>query len=452
MSSAEVCGDEVRVAHLRSSALLRRWLAETHATVRPGPLRLTIGPLTVRTDVLRQSLVGAHEFGPIEVVDDHDRPLARVEPALLAAACTSAAQSRVPREAPINQAGAGSATDLVLRAVRRGEIDVLPAAGEAETLLTESVAEPPQLVRMIGSAAEAARWWDRYLENDVVPVLDDRTAASTAQLLSRQALAAVGVLARYRVCDEAELLTSLSSRLHDSADDHELLRHWLAAPTVAGVAVLNGGALHYRDRAGAVALRPVTHEVPNPLARVGLDAIPGVPLPELGDGWALRPVRAESESSPDVSLVHKWMHAEHVAATWRQDWSLPRWFEELSTQLAGDHSLPCIVSLDGREFAYVELYRVARDKIGECYPFHPRDLGVHVAVGDRQVIGRGLGTALLDALAAALFDADPECRRVVAEPDIHNGASVAAFGKAGYRKVAEVGLPDKNSVLLARSR
>lgn len=451
MSEAEGHGAEVRAAHLRSSALLRRWLAETHTSVRPGRLRVTIGPLAVRTEVLRKSLVGAHEFGPIEVVDERDRPLTRAEPALLAAACTSAAQARAPHEAPINQAGAGSATDLVLRAVVRGEIDVLPAAGEVEALLTESVAEPPQLVRMIGSAAEAARWWGRYLENDVVPVLDEASAA-TAQLLSRQALAAIGVLARYGVGDEAELLTSLSSHLHHLAEEHDLVRRWLDAPTVADVAVLNGGDLRYRERAGAFGLRPVVHEVPNPLARLDLDAVPGVPLPKVGQGWSLRPVRAESESSPDVSLVHKWMHAEHVAATWRQDWSLPRWFEELSTQLAGEHSLPCIVSLDGREFAYVELYRVARDKIGECYSFHPRDLGVHIAVGDRQVIGRGLGSALLDTLAVGLLDADPECRRVVAEPDVHNGGSVAAFGKAGYEHVAEVGLPDKNSVLLARSR
>ncbi len=451
MSVAEVRDAEVRAEHLRSSALLRRWLAETHTTVRPGPLRVTIGPLTVHTEVLRKSLVGTHEFGPIEVVDDRDCPLSRAEPALLAAACTSAAQARAPHEAPINQAGAGSVTDLVLRAVVRGEVDVLPAAGEVEALLTESVTEPPQLVRMIGNAAEAERWWGKYLENDVLPVVEN-APASTMQLLSRQALAAVGALARHGVGDEAELLASLSSHLHDLADEHAVVRQWLDAPTVADVAVLNGGDLRYRDRAGAVGLRPVVHEVPNPLAQVDLNSVPGVPLPQLGEGWSLRPVRAESESSPDVSLVHKWMHAEHVAATWRQDWSLPRWFEELSTQLAGEHSLPCIVSFDGREFAYVELYRVARDKIGECYPFHPRDLGVHIAVGDRQIIGRGLGSALLDALAVGLFDADPECRRVVAEPDVHNGASVAAFGKAGYHQVAEVGLPDKNSALLARSR
>jgi hypothetical protein len=51
-----------------------------------------------------------------------------------------------------------------------------------------------------------------------------------------------------------------------------------------------------------------------------------------------------------------------------------------------------------------------------------------------------------------LLAADPACRSVVAEPNVHNGASVGAFGKAGFAQAAEVGLPNKNSALMVFPR
>jgi hypothetical protein len=67
-------------------------------------------------------------------------------------------------------------------------------------------------------------------------------------------------------------------------------------------------------------------------------------------------------------------------------------------------------------------------------------------------IRRGLGSVLLEAGARGLLGADPACRGVVAEPNVHNGASVGAFGKAGFAQAAEVGLPNKNSALMVFPR
>jgi RimJ/RimL family protein N-acetyltransferase len=100
----------------------------------------------------------------------------------------------------------------------------------------------------------------------------------------------------------------------------------------------------------------------------------------------------------------------------------------------------------------VELYRVQRDKLARCYSHEPRDLGVHIAIGEPDAIGRGVGSALLRAVAEGLLAADRDCVRVAAEPNVHNGASVGAFGKAGFGWVAEVGLPNKNSALMVFGR
>ncbi|APU14089.1 MULTISPECIES: GNAT family N-acetyltransferase [Actinoalloteichus] len=173
------------------------------------------------------------------------------------------------------------------------------------------------------------------------------------------------------------------------------------------------------------------------------------PLPQLDAPWEARWARAEG---PDLDLVHDWMNRDHVAAFWHQDWPRERWREELAAQSAGDHSRPVFLLYEGSPLAYLEVYRASRDRLAACYPVQPHDLGVHVAIGDRLATGRGLGRALLGAVARGLLRADPACDRVVAEPDVANPASVRAFLAAGFVDHGEITLPDKTAALLIHPR
>lgn len=177
--------------------------------------------------------------------------------------------------------------------------------------------------------------------------------------------------------------------------------------------------------------------------------VPPPPLPRLGPPWSVRTARPDS----DLELVQRWMQAPHVAAFWKQAWSGDRWRAELMRQLAGDHSRPCLVrSAAGPPLAYLEVYRVVRDRLAGYYQPRPHDLGVHVAIGELGHTGRGLGRELLAAVAEGLLFADPQCSRVVAEPDSHNTPSLRAFSAAGFRAVGEIVLPDKTAALLVFPR
>lgn len=435
-------------SHQRASVLLRRWLAETHTPVSEGPLRLTVGPLRLGTDVLYRSPTGAHGFGAIHVLDEAGDPAAIADPALLAAACSADARARALPDAPINAAEAGSLVDWVLHALPRHRLDPLP--------LTDDLVA---VARSVSDAAEAQRWLVAHVEGRLLPAAlgwEGDRAAATTELLTRGPLAVIGLLGRRGVVHEEDLLAELRKRLRGVAEAHPtagwLVEHWLTSPTLTDLAALNGSDLRYRDGSGQVEVRPVPFEVPNPLWEGAAEA-PGVPLPELGDGWSLRPVRVVGDDGgPDVALVHRWMNTEHVAVNWNQAWPREQWRAELAGQLGGQHSLPCVVGRDGRDLGYLELYRVQRDKLARCYPHDPHDLGVHIALGEPDAVGRGLGSALLRAVARGLLEADPACLRVVAEPNVHNGASVGAFGKAGFRRSGEVGLPNKNSALMVFAR
>jgi RimJ/RimL family protein N-acetyltransferase len=183
--------------------------------------------------------------------------------------------------------------------------------------------------------------------------------------------------------------------------------------------------------------------------------VPAPPLPRLGRPWSARVARP---GGTDLDLVHDWMLSPHIDAFWHQAWPRERWAEEIAGHLAGDAILPLLIGLDepdapdGRPVAYAEVYRVARDRLAGHYPHGSHDLGVHIAIGEAGRTGRGLGRSLLRALAAGLLAADPECARVVAEPDVANAPSLRAFTAAGFRPAGEIVLPDKTAALLVHAR
>ncbi|WP_020389951.1 GNAT family N-acetyltransferase [Kribbella catacumbae] len=171
------------------------------------------------------------------------------------------------------------------------------------------------------------------------------------------------------------------------------------------------------------------------------------PLLHLDNGFDLRPAKTS-----DASTIAWWMVQPYIQKWWHQDWSVERWAQSIEEQLAGEHSIPCLTSVDGEDFGYVELYRVRHDRLAEYYAWQQHDWGLHVAIGDPDRLGRGVGRQLLTSLADALLRADPRCNRVVAEPDLTNHRSVRAFDAAGFVAQGELQLPEKTALLMVRTR
>ncbi|GAB3214054.1 Protein N-acetyltransferase, RimJ/RimL family [Marinactinospora thermotolerans DSM 45154] len=194
--------------------------------------------------------------------------------------------------------------------------------------------------------------------------------------------------------------------------------------------------------------RPSPRELTEGLAPEVVRAGPP-PTPRLVGAITVRPVRPEGA---DLDLVHAWMNLPHVAEFFGQAWPRERWADELAAQAGGDYARPHLVAVDGAEVAYIELYRAARDVIAEHYPADPHDVGLHIAIGVPERIGRGLGPRIMAAVAGGLFAADPRCRRVMLEPDAANTAARRAARRAGMHLLGEVELPHKRAALFVLPR
>ncbi|MFD8544381.1 GNAT family N-acetyltransferase [Streptomyces sp. NPDC059649] len=165
--------------------------------------------------------------------------------------------------------------------------------------------------------------------------------------------------------------------------------------------------------------------------------------------FRLVPVRPDR----DLERITAWMNDPAVSAFWELAGPPETTAAHLRGQLDGDgRSVPCLGVLDGVPMSYWEIYRADLDPLARHYPARPHDTGIHLLLGRAHDRGRGLGSALLRATADLVLDRRPDCARVLAEPDLRNTASVAAFLTAGFRYADEIELPEKRAALMVRDR
>ncbi|MDT7841735.1 GNAT family N-acetyltransferase [Streptomyces justiciae] len=163
----------------------------------------------------------------------------------------------------------------------------------------------------------------------------------------------------------------------------------------------------------------------------------------------LVPVHAER----DLPLLGRWMNDPTVAEFWELAGPQNRTEDHVRSQLSGDgRSVPCLGMLDGTPMSYWEIYRADLDPVARHYPARPHDTGIHLLIGAATDRGRGLGSALLRAVADLALNKRAACARVIAEPDLRNTPSVSAFLSAGFRFSAEIDLPEKRAALMVRDR
>jgi RimJ/RimL family protein N-acetyltransferase len=171
------------------------------------------------------------------------------------------------------------------------------------------------------------------------------------------------------------------------------------------------------------------------------------PAPMVAAPWSIRGLTAEG---PDPALVSRWMNEPHVALFWDQAWPAERWAATLRAQLSGDCTRPFLVSRAGKPFAYVEIYRTPRDVVGRQYDADPYDLGIHLAIGELGATGKGLGRAMVRAVALGLKSADPRVRKLVADPDERHVIARRMFRGAGFHDLGVRDLGHKRAALLVR--
>ncbi|CAM3220670.1 Aminoglycoside N(6')-acetyltransferase type 1 [Arthrobacter ulcerisalmonis] len=169
-------------------------------------------------------------------------------------------------------------------------------------------------------------------------------------------------------------------------------------------------------------------------------------LPGLGQ---LRLVRIAPDD--DAPLLHSWV-SEERARYWGMGSLGEEEVREIYQFLDGlvTHHGYLILVAD-QPAGIFQTYEPEHDPVGEAYPVHAGDAGIHLLLAPAAQPVPGFTAAVLSALLAFVF-ADSTVRRVVAEPDARNSKAVARFLSFGFEPDARVQLAEKEAQLVFLTR
>jgi aminoglycoside 6'-N-acetyltransferase len=150
----------------------------------------------------------------------------------------------------------------------------------------------------------------------------------------------------------------------------------------------------------------------------------------------------------DLPVVAAWLREAHVQRWWK-DPAPDNVEAKYLPRINGTEPTEMLIILwNGREIGIIQRYRM-RD-----HPDWERSLastgltfrsaaGIDYAIGVRDLVGRGIGSAVVAAFSGEVFARYPDVDQIVVTPQEANRASCRVLEKAGYRR-AWTGMLDSN--------
>lgn len=156
----------------------------------------------------------------------------------------------------------------------------------------------------------------------------------------------------------------------------------------------------------------------------------------------------------DLTLIHRWLHAPHVARWWHEDVGT---YEEVSSQYSAyiegrDPVEPYLVLHDGRPIGYIQAYRVSDDEEYRGLVDIEDSAGVDLFIGEEDLLYRGFGPRILRRYLEEVVFTDESIEVCVIDPDPQNTAAIRAYEKVGFRHFKSVDTSEGPAYLMKLAR
>ncbi|MFH9550931.1 GNAT family N-acetyltransferase [Streptomyces sp. NPDC017435] len=149
------------------------------------------------------------------------------------------------------------------------------------------------------------------------------------------------------------------------------------------------------------------------------------------------------DAEGDADVVHGWV-SEERAVFWGMNGLTRDQVADVYAHMADlDTHHAFLAELDGDPVALLQTYEPAEDRVGECYPVEPGDIGVHLLIAPAGERGArpGWSAALMGAFASYVLLGLDRARAVV-DPDVRNDRAIARFLRQGFEAGPVVTLPE----------
>lgn len=152
----------------------------------------------------------------------------------------------------------------------------------------------------------------------------------------------------------------------------------------------------------------------------------------------------------DLPLIHEWLSRPHVAEWWGPPPQLDAMEAEFAELLDPTGSQRAYIAwLDDAPLGYCQRYSPVETHAEGWWleELDPNVRGIDQFLANDDQLGRGLGTAMVRAFVALLFD-DPSVWRVQTDPSPENARAIRCYEKAGFRVEGEVDTLDGRALLM----
>lgn len=154
----------------------------------------------------------------------------------------------------------------------------------------------------------------------------------------------------------------------------------------------------------------------------------------------------------DLPAFHRWQNDPRVAAFFEEAGTLEDHRAYIARLAADPHMLPVIGALDGRDFAYFELYWARENRLGAVHDCGAWDRGWHVLIGEEDVRGADYVTAWLPSLMHYMFLAEPRTRSLLGEPKASHAQQLRNLMRGGFARLRDFDFSHKRAALVQLDR
>jgi aminoglycoside 6'-N-acetyltransferase len=149
-------------------------------------------------------------------------------------------------------------------------------------------------------------------------------------------------------------------------------------------------------------------------------------------------------------LLGTWLAAPHVSEWWNHDPSLEAVERDFGGAIDGDEAgEDWIAELDGRPIGLLQYsrfgdYPAYAIEMEPVYPVGDGVASIDYLVGEPDLVGRGVGSAMISGFVAFVWAHDPTTTSIVVPVNSANEPSWRALLRAGFRLVARGELEPDN--------
>jgi aminoglycoside 6'-N-acetyltransferase len=148
----------------------------------------------------------------------------------------------------------------------------------------------------------------------------------------------------------------------------------------------------------------------------------------------------------DLDLLLGWFRLPHVAEWWPTPSSTTAVSEKYLPKIRGEEDSRMLAILaDGCPIGMIQHW--PPDPAEPCGAF---DCGIDLLIGEPRMIGRGIGSRVIDAFVVGEVFGRLGLSSCVADPHENNARSIRAFEKAGFQRRGDFKEDGQKYLILAR--